>query len=209
VRRKSQSEPPPGPAGDASPLAWSLDLLTATFSYAAAGLAGRAIVAELVRARLADGLRDLGIEPPTPQEIDRRVSGFDEHAWGRVAIAASVFEIESLRQTLGQRFAGGNALPLIETGFLALARDLDLLPLPVLCQSETRIEELARQFSQRLDVGIEGESAAESAERLRRLDYARLLAEADRAKSSAEEQMDYLRKLQEEEAGRRRPRGKW
>jgi hypothetical protein len=202
VRRQAAKEPAPPPA-------WNIDLLTAVFSYAAGMLNGRELIADLIRARLADGLRDLEQEPPQPRELDRWVGDFDQEAWARLAIAAAALEVEDLRQVLRQRAEAGGCLPMVQTGFVALARDLNLLTRPVLCQSETRVEELARQFSHRLGVAIEGETAEASAEQLRRLDYSRLLAEAARARDSAEEQMEYLRKLQEEEMRRRRPRGKW
>jgi hypothetical protein len=57
-------------------------------------------------------------------------------------------------------------------------------------------------------VGIAGESAAESRQRLHALDYKRLLAEAEKAKDAAAEQMERLRERQEQnDRGRRR--GKW
>jgi hypothetical protein len=49
------------------------------------------------------------------------------------------------------------------------------------------MEEFARRFVQGLGASIRGESAAASREALERLDYGRLLAEADRAKKAAEE----------------------
>jgi hypothetical protein len=199
-----------GTGGRAGPaLVWSIDLATAVFSYTAATLNGRELVPELIRARLADGLRDLELEPPQPRELDRLTAGFDQEAWARLAIAAAALEMENLRQVLRRHADRSGCLPMVEAGFLGVARDLNLLTRPVLCQSEMRVEELARQFSHRLGVAVEGETAAESAEKLLRLDYARLLDEAARARDSAEEQMEYLRKLQEDEMRRRRPRGKW
>jgi hypothetical protein len=44
---------------------------------------------------------------------------------------------------------------------------------------------------------------------LDRLDYARLLNEAERARESAKERTEYLRKLQEKADRMLAPRGKW
>ena len=84
-----------------------------------------------------------------------------------------------------------------------------LLTMAVLRQSELRTEELARKLARHLGVGIWGESDEDSERELERLDYGRLLAEAERAKVLAEDRMAYLRERQEEELRRRRPRGKW
>jgi hypothetical protein len=94
-------------------------------------------------------------------------------------------------------------------GFVELAREKKLLTMEILNQSEIRLEEYARHFAAALDVKIVGESVEKSKQELYRLDLERLTEEAKRARNSAEEQMEYLRQLQEEEESRRRPRGKW
>jgi len=91
-----------------------------------------------------------------------------------------------------------------------LSRRLNLLDFDVLANSDVRLEELSRHFCASWTINIEGESAAASAKRLHQIDFGRLMKEADAARSSAEERMAYLRKLQEEEEETRRPRrGKW
>ena len=60
---------------------------------------------------------------------------------------------------------------------------------------------MARRFSF-------GERAEESHTRLQRLDYRQLLAEAEKAKVSAEQRTAYIRKLQEEQEQKLGRRGK-
>jgi hypothetical protein len=96
----------------------------------------------------------------------------------------------------------------IRTAFVGLARELPLLTMELLRQSELRIEEFARNFIARLGATVAGETPQQSRDRLHRLDYARLLEEAEQAKVSAEERMEYIRKLQEEQDKKTR-RGKW
>src|SRR5208283_4064709 len=102
----------------------------------------------------------------------------------------------------------GGAVAQVKEAFVGLALATPLLTMTLLRQSPLRVEEFARHFLARLGTAVSGETAAQSRERLERLDYGRLLAEAERAKVSAEERMEYLRQLQEDQARRAR-RGKW
>jgi hypothetical protein len=83
------------------------------------------------------------------------------------------------------------------------------LTLELLRQGPLRVEEFARHFLARLGAAVAGETPAQSRLRLQRLDYAQLLAEAERDKVSAAERMDYLRRLQEQQEQRLARRGKW
>jgi hypothetical protein len=83
------------------------------------------------------------------------------------------------------------------------------LSLDLITQSPLRVEEFARHFLAHLGVGVQGEARGDSRQRLERLDYRSLLAEAERARQGAEAQMEYLRKLQEGVDARFAPRGKW
>jgi hypothetical protein len=62
-----------------------------------------------------------------------------------------------------------------------------------------RREEFVRHFIARIGGKILGEDPADSEDRLRRLDYGTLLEEAERASSSAEDRLAYLKKLQQEQ----------
>ncbi len=75
-------------------------------------------------------------------------------------------------------------------------------------QSAIRAEEFARHFSMRLGIAIRGETGEKSLKRLNALDYRRLLSEAEQAKQAAQDQMERLRKKQEQ-TDRGRRRGKW
>jgi hypothetical protein len=74
-----------------------------------------------------------------------------------------------------------------------------------------RAEEFARRLACGLGIAFVGETPAESAARLAKIDYARLLGKVDAAKASAEEQMAALLAQQGDEDNRirRRRRGKW
>jgi hypothetical protein len=72
-----------------------------------------------------------------------------------------------------------------------------------------RVEELARRLLAVLGASVVGESAEESKKTLHRLDYARLLAEAEQAKIAAAGRAEKLKKLQDEQEQRRARRGKW
>jgi Flp pilus assembly protein TadD len=84
-----------------------------------------------------------------------------------------------------------------------------MLTLELLRQSSLRVEEFARHFLARLEAAVASETVAQSRARLQRLDYAQLLAEAERAKVSAEERVAYLRKLQQKQEQLLSRRGKW
>jgi hypothetical protein len=201
--------------------------------------AGRPPDPDLVRARLADGLRDAGLLPPTPDEFDALAGGLDDEGWRRLAVLAGALDHEDVRSALPELaktrppadllalgFAGAldpkdvrAALPelakvrppadLLALGFVGVAWTTPLLTLELLARGPLRVEELARRLLAGLGLAVRGESPKGSAERLERLDYGRLLAEAERAKDAAADRMEKLRKLQDEQEARRSPRGKW
>jgi hypothetical protein len=186
-----------------------LDLLRARFAEGSTRLAGRAVDPDLVRARLADCSRDLGLLPLLPSEGVTRTRDLDEEGWRRLALAVSGLELPAVRQALAPASAVPGFVGQVHDALIGLARELSLLTTDLLRQGPLRVEEFARQFVTRLGALVKGEAPDESRRRLQRLDYARLLAEAERAKLSAEERMEYLRKLQEEQEARRPRRGKW
>jgi hypothetical protein len=189
----------------------SLPALRELFADAAGRLEGKAVEAELVRARLADRYRDAGLEPPLPEEFDALVRDLDGEGWRRLALAAGALDLEEVREALPRLLAPspGGVREQVEAAFVGLARATELLTMELLRQSPLRVEEFARHFLARLGAAVAGETVPQSRERLHRLDYGRLLAEAERAKLSAQERMEYLRKLQEEEDAQRPRRGKW
>jgi hypothetical protein len=168
----------------------------------------RQIESELVRAGLADGYRDLGLMPMPPDDFDGAVAGMDDEAWRRLALAATAIQQDDVRAGLPLLLDGHSVADQVRTGFIGVACTLPLLTMELLRQSELRIEEFARQFIARLGAGVLGEVAEQSRLRRHALDYARLLEEAEKAKVSAEERMEYIRRLQEMQ-DRRSRRGKW
>lgn len=198
---KSGSNPDPEPM--------RLQLVADRFSWLAPRLEDREIEPDLLRAQLADHCRDAELLPVDPQAFDRWTTDLNTECWRRLALAVSAFEDPLTRNMLATLAQVRELDDIVESGLVAFARESGLLTMAVLRQSELRSEELARKLARRLGVGILGESEEESEQELERLDYGRLLAEAERAKELAEDRMTYLRERQEEELRRRRPRGKW
>jgi hypothetical protein len=163
----------------------------------------------LTRARIADGFRDAGVMPITPREFALAAASLEDEAWRRLAVLATAFEVVPFRAALPLLMSTVPVSKLVTDGFIAVARSAPLLTLDVLHQSEPRVEEFARRFVAGLGAAVEGESTAVSKLRLDKLDYARLLAEADKAKASATKRAEKLKKLQDEQEQRRAPRGKW
>jgi hypothetical protein len=193
-----------GRKGDVPAL--DLTALRAHLAEALARSAGRRAEPDLVRARLADGCRDAGVPPLLPREFDALADGLDDDAWGRLALLAGTLELDEVRAVLA---AADRPPQLLETAFVGLARSSQLLTPELLRQSPLRVEELARRFIALLGAAVRGESEAESRRRLERLDYGRLLAEAERAKQAAADRVEKLRKLQDEQEQNRPRRGKW
>ncbi len=164
---------------------------------------------DLLRARLADAYRDGQLEPPLPETFDARTARLDKEGWRRLALAVSALDHPPLRAALPGLVQNGDTTRQMEVAFIGLSQATSLLTMELLRQGPLRIEEFARHLLARLGAQVVGETVAQSRERLERLDYECLLAEAERAKESAEVRMDYLRKLQEEKDRRRPRRGKW
>ena len=115
----------------------------------------------------------------------------------------------SKEDMVAQLAAHRGVASVIEEGMVGTAVRAPLLTLALLRESAVRLEELARTWSAALGVGIAGETAEQSAEHLARIDYARLLDKAERAKVDAEARMAELRKRQEKAEERRTRRSKW
>jgi type II secretory ATPase GspE/PulE/Tfp pilus assembly ATPase PilB-like protein len=163
---------------------------------------------ELVHARLADHYRDIELDFIAPKDFRALAEQLDEESQQRFALTVAGLENETLKEAL-PKCLKKDAAQQVRICFFAFAIDTDLLTIELLQQSPLRVEEFARQFLARLGAEIENETHAESQQRLMRLDYRRLLKDAEQAKASAEERMDYLRQLREEQESRLARRGKW
>lgn len=194
-----------------------LDALVEALSFQLYTVTAEAADPDVVRARIADVYRDIEVAPMDPLEFEAHAAGLDEAAWRRMALLAGAAEgDEALGEALGEALAAGaaraaseGAADQVKRGFIDLARDTPLLTMELLAASSLRVEELARRFIAAVGAAVEDETPEASQAALVRLDYGRLLAEAERAKMSAEQRMEYLRKLQEEHEAARPRRGKW
>jgi hypothetical protein len=170
----------------------------------AAAVVVRGVEPELCRARLADGLREHQLAPMAAEELQALVADFDEGAWARLELVAALVSGAAMRPVWRSAERDGAALMREAVGAV---KSKPLLTLELIHQSDLRAEELARAFLAALQVRIGGESEAQSNDRMERLDYERLLAQAELAKKQAESRMEELRKLQEQQQPARR--GKW
>lgn len=223
-RRKKRNEPPtppPPPSGGETPPRPAevqpagpvdedgIDLVTMIAAIQAAAPSAAEAPADLVllRAQWGDLCRDGHTVRPSAEAFAPLSA--DDAALRRASLLMSAL----LSQPHAARWVsdgayGRNADGHLHCSVVLPATRLDLLTPQLVAESNLRAEELARAFAASLGVGIQGEDEATSEATLRRLDYRRLLAGADRAKAKAADKMDYLRELYaaQEDA---RPRGKW
>ncbi len=165
--------------------------------HALSALENAAVDLELLCARLADLCRDQQAEPPDPDQFLREGQSLDAESQRRLALVVRGFDEESTR-TAFLRAGASNPAARVPALF-AFTREHSLLTVSLLLESPLRREEFARHLINHLGSGVLGEKPEDSADRLRRLDYRALLAEAERAKVSAQDRVAYLRRLQEEQ----------
>lgn len=170
---------------------------------------GRDVDAALVRARLADLCRDADVEPVEPAAFDASTHELAPEGWRRLAVLTAALDQAELWAAVGAAARRRSAVDVIGA-LVTTARERGLLDLEVLRKSPFRVEELTRAALEGARVAVVGESREQSRVALERLDYARLLAEAEVARRAAEDRMKALKKAQEEEDKKRRAgRGKW
>lgn len=198
-----------GKEAPAAPPTISVGPLNVVFGALLESMAGEAVDPDVVRARLADTLRDLGVEPIDPDLFEKLAQPLDEGGWARLDLATRCLKIPITGDALPALVAARGAEGAVRQGFIDFAQSSPLLTVELLRQSSLRVEELARRWIAFLGAEVAGETPEASRAALERLDYARLLAEVERAKMSAEERMAYLQKLQEAHDATRPRRGKW
>lgn len=165
------------------------------------------IDAALLRAQIGDHCRDADIEPV--DAFDAAVHDLDVAAWRRLAVAVAPWREPEVKHAIVLVLRRRGAAAVL-TALLALARDHHLLTMDVLRISALRVEELARAWLKALGIAVTGETAAQSAAALDRLDYQRLLAQAEQARKAAEDRLAHLKQAQDADDQARRPRrGKW
>jgi hypothetical protein len=163
----------------------------------------------IVRARMADGYRSIDRAPVDPSLFDLMTEDFDDEDWKRLALAVSAFNEPGFAMALSLRADEFFIEDQVVHGFLELAQTHSVLTLELFNESVLRLEEYARHVMKAFGIAITGESEAVSEDKLYRIDYARLLKEAEDAQLSAQQRIEYIRKLQEEEEKKRPRRGKW
>ena len=184
---------------------WELNRIVTALRDAAPGLEAREVEPSLVQAWLADHMRDLEITPMRAALFGLEASRLDPDGWRRLALAVRSLDDEGIRTPIG----GLAAKESLMLAFLEIARETAPLTVALVRQSSTRAEEFARHVAERLKIGIVGETPEQSQRRLEAIDYKRLLAEAETARTAAEAAMEKLRKKQGEADLTRRRRGKW
>lgn len=163
----------------------------------------------LLRSRVADGCRLVGKAPLEAAVWERLTSSYDADALARLWIVNELARDATVQVHIPTLFPDTDAGPYVSTALCGTVEATGPLTMELLVESPLRIEEFVRHFLARLGAGVEGETVQAAQARLERLDYRNLLAEAERARESAEERMEVLRKLQEDLEARRMPRGKW
>jgi len=193
------------------PVSVPLTPLLATMAETLDEVAGSPPELLLIRAQLADAYRAMEVEPMDPAAFDALAARLDEGAQSRLGLLALVVRRGTLRKELKALLAlhGQDAAAQVRGGFVNVAYMTPLLALDLMQKSPLRLEELTRRWLSQLGAGVKGETEEISRAALDRLDYGRLLAEAERARQAAEERMEQLKKLQEQRDGARAPRGKW
>jgi hypothetical protein len=207
--RESSLDPKAADPSASGPPAIDFGAVMAALERNLASLEKRQIVPALVRARLADWLRDAAVEPPGPEDVGEWVADLDEEGWRRLALLVEALEVDEVGAAITRLAARQDASSFVKAGMIGPAARTPLLTLSLLRESAVRLEELARVWLFDLGASIQGEAFELSAERLRRLDYGRLLSEAERAKKAAEERMAALREQQEKAERARTRRSKW
>jgi hypothetical protein len=170
----------------------------------AAALAASEIDLELARARLADRCRDAHVRPTHPLQLGPMLEALDAEGRRRLALIVALLEQRAAADDVAALL--GSMGPAVGQAVVGLAAATAPLTLELVRESPLRAQEFCRHLIAHFGAGVRGETSLESARQLERLDYGRLLEEADRAKMSAGERLEYLKKLQEQRAPRR---GKW
>ena len=203
-KRKSQAEPTAKPQTTENQI--NFMILGNHMMMGLPELENGSVDVPLLCARLADFQRDAGIQPAEPTSVTTALENLDVDSRKRVSLL--VRGLNDVR-TRAAFLALNDRNAEKQLAFLcSCAMDQKLLTVAILLESALRKEEFIRHFIHRLGANIQGETPSESQERLRRLDYGALLADADQARASATDRVAYLKKLQEEQEQKLGRRGK-
>ncbi len=196
-KKKRGAEPEP-PAPTEEELEIEINQLGAEMGGVIPRLEKGNVDLELVCAKLADLFRDMDRDPVPSETAMAELQGLNLESQRRLAIAVSYLEDPATRKAFS-KIAGlmitSQAMGMLQ-GF---AKDHHLLTIEILNESPLRREEFIRHFIALLKCRVANETPSASHDRLERLDYRKLLAAAEKAKTSASERTAYLKKLQEEQ----------
>jgi hypothetical protein len=189
-----RGEPPPPPPDEDD----GLYVPSAVETVMQAAQASQPVDVALLRARLADLLREVDQIPWSSARFLEWSRDFSELAWRQTDLAVQLLAEVGL----------GKHPTRVYTALRGLVDGSAAVGIELLATSEVRVEEFVRRLAMGMDIPIHEETPEESKQELERLDYNVLLALANQAKLSAEERMERLRVLQESQEMARR-RGKW
>ncbi len=144
-----------------------------------------ALELDVARAKLGDLCRDLSLEPVDPLDLDPLAAGLDRGALDRLALLVLLLERRVVPDNVLRRILEGRIRTAAREGLFEVAKASSLVTFELLRGSPLRREELARRLVLGLGASVAGESLAEARAALERLDYGRLMAEAERAKRAA------------------------
>lgn len=178
-----------------------LDALGNAMMNPLASLEKGSVDLELVRSRIADFFRDLSRPPMAPDEFMRQATALDTESQRRLVLVVGGLSDGGARSAFAHGVGSTGAVGGVAM-LMGFVREQDLLTVALLLESPLRREEFVRRFVALIGGSFRGETREQSAERLSRLDYRALLAEAEKARLSAEDRVAYLKKLQQEQESR-------
>lgn len=192
-KKSSLVEPSrPAPRADATLLPESvpisLDGMLAIMGEVLAEFDASVADLDVARAKWADLCRDMGMNPVDPLELDGLTTHFDRTAVERLALIVVLLERGGIPRETLQRIVNQRASTATKGGIVEPARISQLVTLELLAQSPLRREELARRVILGFGAAIRGEKLSDSRAALERLDYGRLMEEANRARKVLREQ---------------------
>ena len=164
----------------------------------------------LARGRFGDACRNVNVRPVSESMFASAWNGLDSHQLNRFCLFVSSMDVAGVPRKIKELGGETGDAEFALRSLSGLSKELSLLTADVLQQSDIRLEEFARHFGSSWKLSFKDESEKVSTERLHQINFGRLMKEAEAAKNSAEDRLEYLRKLQEEQEEQRRPRrGKW
>lgn len=181
-----------------SRLTWQIAAAAHAVADAAAGLSAAESDPPLIEALLADQYREAGVVPLSPRAFALLTADLDGKGWLRLAVIVEALTREGLHLALAAASRRISVREQVERGMVGPAKALQAVDLRMLASCPVRAEELARRVAAGLGIGIEGETRADSAARLRQIDYTRLLANVEAHRQAAEERV--RRDAQKDEA---------